>query len=165
MSVAVASPGGDLPPDVDAAWLARVGEAALAALGRSGADLAVLVCDDAFIRSLNADWRGKDQPTDVLSFPQHEFPDGPNVLPSGRLVLGDVVVSVETAARQAASEGHSLRDELAVLLVHGICHVLGWDHEDPSDAGAMRAVEARVLREAGAAVPGLIERADPSRVS
>lgn len=76
---------------------------------------------DHEIRSLNRQYRGKDKPTDVLSFPLadelHPF------------LLGDVVISVETAARQAQRRGHSLREELQILLIHGILHLLGYDHE------------------------------------
>ncbi|MFZ5475714.1 MAG: rRNA maturation RNase YbeY [Myxococcota bacterium] len=114
------------------------------------ADLSVLLCDDAFIRNLNAQWRKKDQPTDVLSFPMDEDDN-----------LGDVVISVETARRQAEEHGHSLERELRVLLVHGLCHVLGFDHETgEADAAEMRAKEAELLALLGEDTAGLIRRTD-----
>jgi rRNA maturation RNase YbeY len=76
---------------------------------------------DPAIHSLNRQYRGKDKPTDVLSFPLADA-----LQPS---LLGDVVISVETAARQAQRRGHSLREELQTLLIHGILHLLGYDHE------------------------------------
>ena len=124
-------------------------------LARSDADWCVVLADDAFLTDLNTEFRGIEAPTDVLSFPQAEFPDGPNV---GDLsVLGDVVISVDTARRQATEQGHSLGTELEVLLVHGLCHLLGWDHVDPSDATAMVAVEQRVLKAVGGGM-GLVQR-------
>ncbi|TVQ92711.1 MAG: rRNA maturation RNase YbeY [Deltaproteobacteria bacterium] len=101
--------------------------------------LSLRIVDDAEIRALNREWRGKDAPTDVLSFPQ----DGP---PGAVPVLGDLVISVQTAARQAADRGHELDVELRILLAHGIAHLLGFDHEDPSSARAMRDVEGQLLR-------------------
>jgi probable rRNA maturation factor len=98
--------------------------------------VSLVLCDDAFILELNQRYRGKDQATDVLSFPQDGL-DGP--------VLGDVVISTETARRQAARVGHSLDQELAVLLVHGLCHLRGHDHLDDQQAGAMGVAEADLL--------------------
>ncbi len=147
------------PDGVDEGWVRAVCDSALARLDRRGSEIGVALVDDAFIRALNAEWRGIDAATDVLSFPQHEFPDGPNTLRPGAALLGDVAISVDVAGRQAAEQGHGLRTELAVLLVHGICHLLGWDHEDPDDAAEMREVEARLLHDIGEAAPGLIERA------
>ena len=98
----------------------------------------MIVTDDE-IQVLNAQWRGKDKPTDVLSWPQSE-PDEPR-----SEFLGDVVISRDTAERQAAARGWSLEEELALLLVHGILHLLG--HEDDSEAGSekMKEVERRTL--------------------
>lgn len=90
------------------------------ALRDAAAEVSVVLCSDEHMRSLNGQWRGKDAPTDVLSFPQDD-PDG--------VVLGDVVVSLDTAERQAAERGVDLIDEIRVLLVHGLLHLLGYDHE------------------------------------
>lgn len=133
----------------DADWLLR-------RLDLAGAELSLVLCDDAFIRPLNRDYRGKDAPTDVLSFAMQEGDD----LLADDPVLGDLVISVETATRQAAEQGHGVDAELRVLLVHGLLHLLGYDHEvDEEEAAEMRAAEAKLLSEMGGAV-GLIERAD-----
>jgi len=105
------------------------------------AELSIVLCDDSFIHPLNRDYRGKDAPTDVLSFAQREGegadPDDP--------VLGDVIISVETAARQAEERGHTLARELRVLLVHGILHLLGYDHIEDDEAEEMEARERSLL--------------------
>lgn len=110
-------------------------------MGQGDAELSLVLCDDAFIHPLNRDYRGKDRPTDVLSFPQREGDHADIDDP----LLGDVVISVETAARQAIEHGHSLDRELAVLLVHGILHLLGYDHIDDDEAEVMETEERRVL--------------------
>lgn len=126
--------------------LVELGDRLLELLGQPEAELSVLLCDDAQIQELNEQWRGKDAPTDVLSFPQQEaLAPGQLAEASEGAVLGDVVISVETAARQADELGHSLELELAVLLVHGVLHLLGHDHEPPADPAAMRAEEVRLL--------------------
>lgn len=140
-----ASPGrGDLRRV--AAW----GREALAAAGHPRAELSVVLGDDDFVAELNQAWRDKAGPTDVLSFPQ----DGP-----GGPLLGDIVISVDTAARQARDHGHDLDAELRVLLVHGICHLLGHDHHEPSEAEAMARREAELLGVLGSGHHGLIARA------
>jgi probable rRNA maturation factor len=113
--------------------------AALERLGVMAAEVGVLVCDDATIRTLNRHFRDKDRPTDVLSFPA-DF-----LQPDGLLYLGDVAISLETAARQAAEGRISVDRELRVLLLHGIVHLCGFDHE--SDRGEMDGQEARLRRE------------------
>ncbi len=92
-------------------------------LGISGAEISVLITDDEEIKELNRRYRGKDEPTDVLS-----FPIGEKV--GGTLILGDVVVSVDTALRQAKDTGLSLDEVLDRLLIHGILHLIGYDHEN-----------------------------------
>jgi probable rRNA maturation factor len=149
-------PAGDaFPPGIDPVAIGEFAHRCAAVLRRADADWCVVLGDDAFITALNLDYRGIDTPTDVLSFPQVEFPDGPN---TGEIaVLGDVAISVDAARRQADELGHALGRELEVLVVHGLCHLLGWDHEDPRDAPAMSAVEARVLASVGGGV-GLVQR-------
>lgn len=100
--------------------------------------------DDAQMRRLNRDWRGKDAPTDVLSFRYGE--DGGGELPAGLDLEGEILISVETAARQAAAAGHGLAEEVSVLAIHGLCHILGMDHEADAEAAAMAAVEAPLRR-------------------
>jgi probable rRNA maturation factor len=97
------------------------------------------VCDDATIRSLNRHFRDKDRPTDVLSFPANF------VQPEGPPYLGDVAISLETAARQAAEVGTSLETELKVLVLHAMVHLCGYDHE--TDEGEMKRLEGRLRRE------------------
>jgi probable rRNA maturation factor len=123
------------------------------------AELSVVLTDDAGIRALNAQWRGTDAPTDVLSFPQLE-----EAYVSGMsLILGDIVISYETTARQANELGHTVDDELRVLLVHGLLHLLGHDHEDDEQARLMRAEEESVMaRLCPRMRQGLIARATDS---
>jgi rRNA maturation RNase YbeY len=121
------------------------------------ASVSLVLCDDAYIRALNAAHRGVDAPTDVLSF---EVPDEPGEVPPPVKLLGDLVVSLDTAARQAAERGHTLEDELRVLLVHGALHLCGFDHErGPREMEDMAAAEAAILAELGWRGAGLIEMA------
>jgi probable rRNA maturation factor len=113
-----------------------------------GAEVSVLLTDDEFVQDLNLRYRGYDKPTDVLSFAQRDaVPDAPRApkLPGLQDPLGDVIISVDTAARQAVEHGVSLADELALLTVHGILHLLG--HEDDTEEGAekMRIRQREIL--------------------
>lgn len=129
--------------------LARYLCAAQSAVGLRG-EVSVLLTTDKAIRRLNRDFRGKDKPTDVLSFPAEAgFVD--------ELVAGDLAISVETARRQAGEQGHALRCELKVLMLHGLLHLAGYDHE--TDAGEMARRE-RKLREKLRLPLGLIERVE-----
>jgi len=116
-------------------------ERLLDALDLGATELSVLICDDRFIRALNLQWRGEDRATDVLSFSMREGegadPDDP--------VLGDIVISLETAERQAAERGHSTDHEIRVLLVHGLLHLVGHDHEEDGDTVAMENEQVRLL--------------------
>lgn len=132
--------------------VARWGRAVLREAGCGAHELSVVLADDPFIRQLNGEWRSKDSATDVLSFPQ-DGPEGP--------LLGDIVISVDTATRQAAEHGHDLDSELRVLLVHGICHLLGHDHHEPEQTARMRRVEDRLLAVLGVERDGLVGRASP----
>jgi len=116
-------------------------DALLHALEEDGAELAVSLVDDAEIQQLNRDYRGKDRPTDVLAFAMRE---GERV-PGDEAVLGDVVISLETAARQARRRGVSDADEVRASLIHGVLHLLGYDHErSPAEARRMKAMERRL---------------------
>jgi len=117
----------------------------LGAVGHRGSELSVALVDDREIRKLNGEWRGKKRSTDVLSF---SLLKGEGSLHRGRL-LGDVVISVETAARQAAGRHRGLDEEIARLLIHGLLHILGHDHEDPDEAKVMRAEQRRLWRALG----------------
>ncbi|MGH0032003.1 MAG: rRNA maturation RNase YbeY [Myxococcota bacterium] len=129
-------------PTVDRRRLRRRAGAILRATGRGDAELSVALVDDATIRELNARYRGRDAATDVLSF---SLVDGEHAERRGDL-LGDVVISLETAERQARRRRHDLEDEVVRLLIHGVLHLLGHDHERDDEARAMRAEERRVAR-------------------
>jgi probable rRNA maturation factor len=122
--------------------LARSGRRLLDALRLPEAELSLLLVSDAVMRRLNRAWRGRDRATDVLSFAQAEGPGG---APPG--LLGDVVISLDTARRQAAERAASLGSELDRLLVHGVLHLLGYDHErSPAEARRMRRRERALAR-------------------
>ncbi|MFQ5989410.1 MAG: rRNA maturation RNase YbeY [Candidatus Methylomirabilales bacterium] len=109
-------------------------------MGRPRDEVSVVLVDDRAIRRLNRLYLNHDRPTDVLAFPQQQG------LPSPQPhLLGDVVISVETAARQAKAHGHSLAQELAMLLIHGILHLLGYDDSTPATRRRMWAEQARLL--------------------
>jgi len=131
--------------------LARFLSEAQSAVGLAGA-VDVLLADDRTLRRLNRDFRGKDKATDVLSFPAAEEVGGE--------FAGDLAISLQTAARQAREQGHSLRDEVRVLLLHGLLHLSGMDHE--TDGGEMAAREA-ALRERLRLRNGLIARVEGVR--
>lgn len=115
----------------------------------------VVLVSDAAIRRYNRDFRGKDQATDVLSFPAGK-PERP--AEAAGEYLGDIVISAETARRQARRVGHSIENEIGILALHGVLHLLGFDHESARDAGRMARAERRWRRHFG--LPeGLIERA------
>lgn len=123
-------------------------DAAMAASGETltaDTEVSIVLCDDAFIQTLNAKWRGQDKPTNVLSFPA-DFED---YAPA----LGDIVIAYETVAREAADEGKSLRDHLSHMIVHGFFHLLGFDHEDEAEAEEMEAAEVEALAALGIASP------------
>ena len=126
---------------MDPRTVKRRAERLLDLLGLSDRELSVLLTDDERIRELNRDWRGIDRATDVLAFPMD--PGGET---SGERLLGDVVISVETARRQASRRALSDLEEITALLVHGVLHLVGRDHETPEDAAAMEG-EARHLEE------------------
>jgi probable rRNA maturation factor len=107
---------------------------------QENAELTVVLTDDAQVHALNRQFRAVDAPTDVLSFPAGETdPD------SGNLYLGDIVISIERAEAQARAEGHSLEDELRLLVVHGVLHLLGHDHADEEEKARMWAAQSEVL--------------------
>ena len=136
--VDVVKPGGMRAPGL-ASWLASI------APSRARGTVTVAIVSDARVRALNRQYRRKDKATDVLSFPSGE-----------RGYLGDVVIAAGVAARQAREAGHTLATELRVLALHGLLHLLGYDHE--RDDGRMARLERR-LRRRGGLEEGLIERA------
>ena len=118
-------------------------EAALADRAANG-DAVVLLTDDEAIQALNRDHRGKDRPTNVLSFP---------AAPSAAPHMGDVALAYETCAREAAEQGKSLEHHLQHLVAHGVLHLLGWDHMTEAEAEAMEGRERLILARLGAPDP------------
>jgi probable rRNA maturation factor len=116
-------------------------ESALEVLGKTDHELSIVLTDDPHIQSLNRDFREKDAPTDVLSFGQLE--GEPFVTPIPH--LGDLVISLETAARQAQERGHPVEAEVRILLVHGLMHLLGHDHMEPGERALMAQAEDALL--------------------
>jgi probable rRNA maturation factor len=110
----------------------------LAALALPDAELSVLLCGDATIQQLNRDYRARDQPTDVLAFAMDEGEPVRSAESAGR-VLGDVVISLDTAARQAEAGGREPLAEITILLAHGLLHLLGFDHATAAEDRRMRA--------------------------
>ncbi len=136
---------------VSDAWLERTASAALEAVDPGGAvGVSVVAADDATLRDLNRRFRGLDEVTDVLSFGARsegeatpdapEFPAAP-----GEESIGEVVASLPQAARQAQERGASMEEELALLVVHGVLHLWGYEHGAPEETEAMQAVERSVL--------------------
>lgn len=124
----------------------KVIELALTTEGSSAqVEVSVALVDDDYIQDLNRRFRGLDRPTDVLAFPMLEELPGVNGEP-GVVLLGDVVLSIPTALRQAAEYGHDLEHELLRLAVHGTIHLLGYDHEHDAEAHRMQEREDTVLR-------------------
>lgn len=150
----------------EAFGLAALCEAVLAPtlsfLGLKGPfELSVMGCDDAEIADLNAQFRGKPTPTNVLSWPAQErapaktgdIPPAPVSGPDGVVELGDIALSWTTCCAEASAAGLSLHDHATHLLVHGLLHLLGYDHETDADAGLMERREIEILSEFGIADP------------
>lgn len=126
----------------------KAARAALVATRVAGpASLAVSLADDDAVERLNAAYRGKNRPTNVLS-----FPDGATD-PDGRAALGDIILAYETVAREAAQQAKPLADHVSHLTAHGVLHLLGWDHETEAEAEAMEAMERSILAVLGIADP------------
>lgn len=136
-------------PALAAARIRRLADRMLAELGVGEAELSVLLTDDETMRDLNRRHRGKDRPTDVLAFPlderaareAHRRRDGGN-----ELVLGDVVISLETAERQARARRRDLFAETRFLLAHGLLHLLGYDHASVGQKREMSSLTRRIVR-------------------
>ncbi|RWN35502.1 MAG: rRNA maturation RNase YbeY [Mesorhizobium sp.] len=152
----ITSGDGNVPVDIDISveagnWpdeasltrlVDRAVKTAFAETGVAGrSELSLVFTDDAHIRTLNAGWRGKDKPTNVLSFPAFPFVQGGPLPP----MLGDIVLAAETVAREAALEDKPVENHITHLVIHGLLHLLGYDHETDTEAEAMEAVERAAL--------------------
>jgi probable rRNA maturation factor len=152
----ITSGDGNVPVDIDISveagnWpdeasltrlVDRAVKAAFAETGVAGrSELSLVFTDDAHVRVLNAGWRGKDKPTNVLSFPAFPFVQGGPLPP----MLGDIVLAAETVAREAALEDKPVENHITHLVIHGLLHLLGYDHETDAEAEEMEAVERAAL--------------------
>jgi probable rRNA maturation factor len=151
----------------DARWAAaglsaRAAAAAAATSAHLGlpeddVEISLLGCDDAAIAALNAAFRGKSGPTNVLSWPEEDLsadmpggrPQPPTPDPDGVLALGDIAIAYDTCAREATAGGKPLADHATHLVVHGILHLLGYDHIEDADAALMERLEAEILGKMG----------------
>ena len=127
---------------VPARGLGKIAAAILVIVEQSGAELSLALTGNAEMKKLNAQYRGKDYATDVLSFPLE------GKQPPGNQLLGDVIISVEMARFQARERGRTMEQEMVTLLIHGIVHLLGYDHErSAKDARVMKRLENKVYRQ------------------
>lgn len=135
----------------------RAVKATCAALGLGRHRVSLLACDDARIAGLNARFRGKPTPTNVLSWPAVDLSPGPDgacpALPKPGDPLGDIAIAWETCTREAADQGKSLPDHVTHLLVHSVLHLLGYDHEGLQDAARMEGLEVKILASIGVSDP------------
>jgi len=145
----------------------RCREAVIAALDRAACavpvEVSVVLADDALVRTLNRDYRGRDTATNVLSFPlvdaaAIDMASGSAPVP---VLLGDIVLAYETVEREAVAQGKPFADHLRHLVVHGTLHLLGFDHEDDAEATAMERLESEILATFGIADPYAPDRAGP----
>lgn len=150
----------DLWADLDVEALTeRVVSEALRAcnLDPEACEVTVMACDDARIAALNREFRGKTQPTNVLSWPATDLsaadpggtPDAPEPDATGEIVLGDIAIAYETCAREAVAAGKPMEDHVTHLVVHGVLHLLGYDHVRDPDATLMERLEAGILGRLG----------------
>ncbi|NJL50804.1 MAG: rRNA maturation RNase YbeY [Blastochloris sp.] len=156
MELSIECPRWEEVPSV-AAVVERAAGAAFAAVRQAPAqaEVSIALIDDAAISKLNRDFRGNDQPTNVLSFPA-----SPLKVPGAPTLLGDVAVAFETTAAEAAADAKSIADHLAHLVVHGVLHLMGYDHIDTEDAELMEAAERDILAALGIVDPYAARDAD-----
>src|ERR1700739_2465613 len=136
-------------PDAEAVIQRAIAAAAEAVEADVGdAELAVMLTDDSGIRTLNSNWRGIDKPTNVLSFPalQSEGARKPGDAPR---MLGDIAIAYETTRREADAEGKLFEHHLSHLAIHGFLHLIGYDHENDTDAEEMESLETEILEQLG----------------
>lgn len=127
-----------------AAW--KTGNAGDYALPVKNAEVSVMLTNDDAVRALNREYRGVDRPTNVLSFAALDDEDEPIVDP---MLLGDIVVAFETTEREAAEQNKTLAEHFFHLIVHGVLHLIGYDHVEDADAEVMEALETKIMVENG----------------
>jgi len=161
--------GGGWPDKED--WPLLAQRAALAAINRTPhgdliaspvrVEISVKLTDDAEVQSLNAQYRGKDKPTNVLSFPmvQPDLLDSANIGDDGEMLLGDIVLADGVCTREAGERDVPLATHTTHLIVHGTLHLLGYDHIDDADADAMEAIERDALGSLGISDPYIVDEA------
>jgi len=147
IDIRVESPLWRAVPGAAAVLRRAIGEAAQMAGAPAAAELAIVLCDDAAMRKLNGRWRGRPEPTNVLSFPAA----GRGTPGAGP--LGDIAIAYETTAREAEADGIGFADHLAHLAVHGFLHLLGYDHQFDDEADAMERLERDILERLDIADP------------
>jgi probable rRNA maturation factor len=134
---------------VDESWVKKIVRQVLKAEGVTlSYEVSLVFTDSETVRQLNRDYRGVDEPTDVLAFsmlPQKGTDSSFALPPDGLTRLGEVIISYPQAAEQAEEQGHSPERELALLVIHGILHLLGYDHEEPEEESKMRKREGELL--------------------
>jgi len=137
--ILVREEGTAAPVSLDA--LNRIANRAFAITGKEGGEISLLVCNDRFISELNRRYRNRAEPTDVLSFSMREGEHISNLDP----VLGDIIISTETAERQALDEGTGFKREFMLLFIHGLLHLLGYTHAGPEDEERMMSLTSKIL--------------------
>jgi len=146
-------------PDVEPVILRAIAMAAeIADADHGEAELAVMLTDDAGIRTLNSNWRGIDKPTNVLSFPALP-PTGPVGPDDAPRMLGDIAIAYETVRKEADEEQKPFDHHLSHLAVHGYLHLIGYDHENDADSEAMESLETEILAQLG--IPDPYSDRDP----
>jgi probable rRNA maturation factor len=139
------SPQWDAQPGAEATVRRAIAQAAaVEGTADPGAEVAVLLCDDVVIAALNARWRGRDEPTNVLSFPAPPAAD-----PAAPAHLGDIAIACETVTREAQERDHPVAEHLAHLAVHGFLHLLGYDHGTDEEAERMERLERDIMATLG----------------
>jgi probable rRNA maturation factor len=148
IDIVVKSPLWREEPNAEPVVRRAIGQAAEMTGAAAAKELAVMLCDDAAMRALNARWRGHPEPTNVLSFPSAH----------GSETLGDIAIAYETTAREAKTEGKVFADHLAHLAVHGFLHLLGYDHQSDAEAAAMERLEVAILAQLNVPDPYAADR-------
>lgn len=147
IEVEISRESGDWPDGIEVPIRQAAEEALAAAFAPEDgpAELSIVLADDPFVQALNRDYRGKDAPTNVLSFAFGDDEDEPEGDPDAPVLLGDVILSYDTLLREANEQGKPFAHHLAHLVVHGVLHLLGYDHIEDAEAEEMEGLETAIL--------------------